>query len=415
MPKRFHRRPHWRPTSTGRLRWRSTLANRLSIPLRYLKGKITAIRFVIALFAIPVVIYVYKEATRDILIVDLFTVPRQFQDSGLTAEVMANRIGDAISEIEQSASTHMKKDDMGLVQDEDLTPAVEIPGTKIGLKTAIDVARTIMGIYPKRISGDVVASDLAAGSSAREVRVTFYVTQGRKRSAPKSLAPLPANDVQGLIQRTAEAVLHQINPYVLAVHFTDEREYDRAIEICGEFSENVASLPKYKAAFDNLWGEVLRREGKNDEAIGKYEKAIELDRKLASPYNNWGIALQSKGKNDEAIGKYKKAIEVDRKLASPYINWGIALMNEGKNDEAIGKYEKAIELDPKRASPYINWGIALQNEGKDDEAIGKYEKAIEVDPKSALAYNDWGIALQNEGKDDEAEKLFQKAKQLGAS
>ena len=68
------------------------------------------------------------------LVIEPFTVPWRFQDSGLTAEVMANRIGGALSQIETATRTYMKKEALGSVRDEDDAPAIEIPGTKLGLK-----------------------------------------------------------------------------------------------------------------------------------------------------------------------------------------------------------------------------------------------------------------------------------------
>ena len=63
--------------------------------------------------------YVVREATREVLIIDSFTVPKSFEEKGLTGEVMANRIGDTIVKIEGSISTRMKKDALGRLRDED--------------------------------------------------------------------------------------------------------------------------------------------------------------------------------------------------------------------------------------------------------------------------------------------------------
>jgi hypothetical protein len=86
----------------------------------HLKGRVTLPRVVIALIAIPVVVYVFREATRDVLIVDSFTVPKRFEDGGLSAEVISNRIGDAINEIERATSTRMRKETLGSQDDENI-------------------------------------------------------------------------------------------------------------------------------------------------------------------------------------------------------------------------------------------------------------------------------------------------------
>ncbi len=84
-----------------------------------------------------------------------------------------------------------------------------------------------------------------------------------------------------------------------------------------------------------------------DEAIACYEKAIELDPKLAAAHCNQGRALHFKGQFDEAIACYKKAIELDPELAIAHARLGAALMVNGQLDEAVACLRKAIELDPK--------------------------------------------------------------------
>ena len=55
---------------------------------------------------------------------------------------------------------------------------------------------------------------------------------------------------------------------------------------------------------------MLRAQGKYEEAIAKYQKATELDPKLAPAYNNWGNVLRAQGRYDEAEAKFQKAREL---------------------------------------------------------------------------------------------------------
>ncbi len=100
---------------------------------------------VIAFFVLPLLFYVYREVTRDDLIIDPFAVPRSFEESGLTSEAMASRIGDALHQIETTTKSRLKKENLASARDEGAVPDVEIPGTKIGLKTLVDIIRAITG------------------------------------------------------------------------------------------------------------------------------------------------------------------------------------------------------------------------------------------------------------------------------
>jgi tetratricopeptide (TPR) repeat protein len=392
----------------------------------------------IAAFGLPLLRYVYLEVTHVALIIDPFSVPKRFEEAGLTSEVIANRIGDALRQIETMTQTRMKKDDLSLLRDEAAMPDVEIPGTKIGLKTIVEITRAVFGKHPKHLVGDIVIS----ATAETEVTVTFCIAKGRERSAPVSFAGCASN-IGLLAKRTAELALEQVNPYVLAAYRKDRGEFSEAIEIAQRMAEDPSVDVEHRTAAFNLWGLVLYGQKKYEDAIAKCKKAIELDPGYPHAYNNWGLMLAMQKKYDEAVEKYRRAIELDPKYAIAYNNWGLVLYRRHKTDEAGAYYAKAIELDPKYAISYNNlgnvffdqkkyedaviryqmaigldpkfafplnnWGNVLRDQGKYDEAIAKYQKAIELDPKYALAHYNWGFALYNQTRRDEAVVMYQKA------
>jgi tetratricopeptide (TPR) repeat protein len=62
---------------------------------------------------------------------------------------------------------------------------------------------------------------------------------------------------------------------------------------------------------------------------------------------NLALALYQQGKLEEAIQNYKKAIEINPKYDRAYYNLALALYQQGKLEEAIQNYKKAIEINPK--------------------------------------------------------------------
>jgi tetratricopeptide (TPR) repeat protein len=394
------RRPLWQPTLSTRL-------------LGFLKDagkKVTFGRTLIAIVLLPVIFYVYSEVTRNVLIIDPFTVPKRFEEMGLTSEVMANRIGDALRQTERNAkTTQMKNDQLAFARDEGSPLEVEIPGTKLGLKTVIDVTRTVLGRYPKHISGDIViASTPEKTPQKSQAKVTFYITQGRDRRKAGEF-DVTADDIVLLVRSTAEVVLKEINPYLFAVTLYDCRHYEQASIVFDQITQDLSQKSSYRVVTFNFWGAMLSGERKYEDAIAKYRKAIGVDPKYAVAYVNWGNALDDEGKHDDAVAKYQKAIELDPKFASAYVSWGNALNDEGKHADSIAKYQKAIEVDPQFALAYISLGNALIAEGNPEDAIAKYQKAIEVDPQSALAYIGLGSALIAEGNPEDAIAKFRKA------
>ena len=75
-------------------------------------GGITFERLALAVLVLLLLFYIYREVARNVLIIDPFTVPKHFEEGGLTSEVMANRIGYKLHLIEKAAQTRMKKDNL---------------------------------------------------------------------------------------------------------------------------------------------------------------------------------------------------------------------------------------------------------------------------------------------------------------
>lgn len=397
MQGAFRRRPVWQPSTWAR-------------SARFLRGALKQVTFrraVIAFFLLPLLFYVYREVTRDDLIIDPFAVPRSFEESGLTSEAMASRIGDALHQIETTTKSRLKKENLASARDEGAVPDVEIPGTKIGLKTLVDITRAIFGIYPKHVSGDIVV----AAHAESQATVTLYITQGRNRGPAVSL-DVSDSDIGLLARRTAEMVLGQVNPYVLAAHRYVQGDHDAAVSILRSIVQDPSEDRVHKRDALIFWGNLLAEKRRFADAIGKYQKAIELDPKDDAPYIYWGLVFVHEKKYDDAVAMYQQATRLSPRDDMAFTDWGTALGNERKYDEAIAKFHKAIELNPKSEATYLNWGTVLHFQKQYDEAAAKYQKALELDPSDAGPYLNWGVLLAAQKKYDDAIAKFQASLEL---
>jgi hypothetical protein len=93
--QQWHNRREDRYKQSGR-------TSRLKSLLGEILKKVTFAKFTIAALALPLIVYVYREVTREALIIDPFTVSKDFEEMGLTSEVMAYRIGDSRNQIEEA-------------------------------------------------------------------------------------------------------------------------------------------------------------------------------------------------------------------------------------------------------------------------------------------------------------------------
>ena len=159
----------------------------------------------------------------------------------------------------------------------------------------------------------------------------------------------------------------------------------------------------------NIIGATNKDQGKLDEAIESFNKALLLNPDYAEAHNNMGIVLQDQGKLEKAIGAYKKAVVIEPDFAEAYNNMGTALKEQGKLDKAIVSYSKALAIKPDYAKAHNNLGIALKKKGKLVEAIEAFKKALFIKPYYSEAFNNMGVALKNQGKLKEAVETFKNA------
>jgi len=94
--------------------------------------------------------------------------------------------------------------------------------------------------------------------------------------------------------------------------------------------------------------------------------------------NNLALALVAQGRFDEAIENYYKAIQINPDYPDAQYNLGIALAAKGRSDEAIENYRNAIQINPNNCEALDNLGMVLTARGQFDEAIGDFRQAIQI-------------------------------------
>lgn len=139
-----------------------------------------------------------------------------------------------------------------------------------------------------------------------------------------------------------------------------------------------------------------------------------------------GVKLQQAGKLDEALAKYDEAIQVQPKEGAYWFAKGTVFQAQNKNDEAVKAYQKAAELQPqvkqyKDAIAALNQGQAAllldeavkkQTAGDVNGAIPLYEKALQITPNSARGWTNLGSAYQQAENFNKARECYEKALQI---
>lgn len=201
------------------------------------------------------------------------------------------------------------------------------------------------------------------------------------------------------------------------------------------------------ATLDRVGGETRRRrarlwsiesviyteEGKFDEAVAGYERALELYRELklgegldtAATLNNLGSTYTARGDGKSALEYYQRALTLWEKTLGPdhpevamvYGNVGNAQQLIGDTDAAIKNLMHSVEIEtrakgtnsPDAAAALNNIGVAYQVAGDLEQAANYYQRAvdswsaIEVEhPSAAATLSNYAEVLNDLGRHDEA-------------
>jgi tetratricopeptide (TPR) repeat protein len=114
-----------------------------------------------------------------------------------------------------------------------------------------------------------------------------------------------------------------------------------------------------------------------------------------------GVEADKSGQLDTAAAEFQKAIDLDPKLAVAFVDLGEVFIEKHEYASAVPPLKKALELNPASEPGHQLLGYALLAQGYAAEAIPHLEKAHDED---AL-----GIALLDAGRLQEAVTVLQKA------
>jgi tetratricopeptide (TPR) repeat protein len=175
----------------------------------------------------------------------------------------------------------------------------------------------------------------------------------------------------------------------------------RADEALERFQKALAIQPE-SAAFHSGLGAAFYHMKRLDEAITQCQKALEIDPDFEEAHNNLAQCLLEEGQINEAIAHFQKALEIQPDVAEVHDNLGYALFRAGRVDEAITQFQRALEIKPDFAKAHNNLGGCFLKLGRVNEAIAQFQRALEIQPDYAEAHANLDYALHQTGRTNEA-------------
>ncbi len=139
---------------------------------------------------------------------------------------------------------------------------------------------------------------------------------------------------------------------LLAQAFLQQNKISQAIAVC---QHGLDSHPDaYK--LHNLLGILFSQIDRIEDAIVEFHEALKI-MTVSDIYSNLGAMLASQGKFDQAIDVYNKAILLEPNNVKAYYNLARILMQKGNVTQAIVEFRRVIELDPR----HVGANKALQD------------------------------------------------------
>jgi tetratricopeptide (TPR) repeat protein len=138
------------------------------------------------------------------------------------------------------------------------------------------------------------------------------------------------------------------------------KQTDRHLEL-------VRSHPEYPD-LRYRYGVLLRAEGRNDEAMEQFAKAVELNPSYVQAIIKLGITQQESGLVDQAIETLKRALEIEPQYVDLHYRLGLLYTDRREFEQALRHLEQASAAEPRNGGIRVALALSLQNMGLMDRA-----------------------------------------------
>jgi tetratricopeptide (TPR) repeat protein len=222
-------------------------------------------------------------------------VPPDLAQRGLTGQVVASRILDRLSELQEQTVTGRPASTYANDWGDEIK--MEIPETGVSIGELNRYLREWLG-HETRVTGEVVRT-------ASGLQLTARAGEEAGSTIPGAEA-----DIDALIAQSAEALYRRTQPYRYAVYLASKGRREEAIAAYAALAQSGA--PEDRAWAYAGWASLLQEEGRHYDAISKAQAAMVLNPNLAPPYQTLGVSSDVVGNWEIGIDNPSKELALIR-------------------------------------------------------------------------------------------------------
>lgn len=146
----------------------------------------------------------------------------------------------------------------------------------------------------------------------------------------------------------------------------------------------------------------LSETGRAARAVALLEGATGED---AEALNALGMAYEGAGRPADAIGAFERVLELDPTSGLAHQNIGVIKLRANDLAGAEASLTRALEIDPALPGGYTTLGALMERTGRVAEAIEAWQRAVALDPREFDALYNLTFALAATGRMDEARQM----------
>lgn len=285
--------------------------------------KVQAVLFTVMPVIIGVVLIglIIREVNQDSIEVAPIQVPARLAATGLTAEVVALRLLDQIAAAERVVtSERVVRPHVELIGQK---PDFTVPIAGISLRSLADITRNLLGIAPRRVSGEIIQEE-------DNIRLRLRIA-GHGQIA--DIGGFGINQVDALLAAGAPEVWRIIFPKLYAWHVAQTLGVETEVrERLSRMLLLDAKDPDVQRTVRALIGRSFLRSGRGQDAYAIFDSLVASHPKEDAYLYGRGRAQTLLGRLDAAMEDFERARRMDPNAF--WIHTGVAQVMRARGEYA---------------------------------------------------------------------------------
>lgn len=182
--------------------------------------------------------------------------------------------------------------------------------------------------------------------------------------------------------------------------------YKKALDISHEHSRNIGDTnPGVSKILSNL-ASAYRQKGDFALALETYKESLMMNPVNIHALLGLGTYYMQQGSINLAESYFLSAIDLHPLYITSYVNLGSLYVQTGRYQEAVDILEIGVGHNPFYPQALYNLGIALKKVGRHTESLSRLEEAVALESRFTAARINLGIAYAERKRIDEAIEQF---------